>query len=124
MCFRLLSVLGFWDRAALGGATLEGIRGSGSDNASGVGEEVGNGHAVQVAVRRDGLDFDESKAEIFGRGCCDLFGVPGHGGVGFVGGGVEFNNGIAIVECKITDGVGVNRASNVLSHGGVSFAFV
>ena len=25
-CFHLFSVLGFWDRAALGGATLEGIR--------------------------------------------------------------------------------------------------
>lgn len=95
-----------------------------SDNAGGVGEEVGNGHAVQEAVGRDRLHFDKSKAEVFGRGSRDFFGVPRHGGVGFVGGGVKRYDGIAIIESEVMNGVGVDGASDVLSHGGYSFSVV
>lgn len=102
----------------------EGVRGGWLDNAGGVSEEVRNGHAVQVAFSLYRLHLDKGNAQVFGCGCRNLFGVLGHVGGGFVGGGVKFDNGLTIVEGEIMDGVGVNCASDVLSHGGYSFSVV
>ena len=80
-CVHLFSVLGFWDRAALGGATLEGIRvwyQALSWVAGGcVLDEVGYGHCVESVVGGGGFDHDEDAAKGRRVGCGHFGGVLG-----------------------------------------------
>ena len=125
-CVHLFSVLGFWGRAALGGATLEGIRVGGLAGVLGccIVEEVVDGHTVKLGVCFHRLDLDEGHAHCFGGGGRNFFGVLGKVGVRFAVGKIEGDECFGSVKSEVGDLVDGDGAGDVLSHDGVSFSFV
>lgn len=109
------------------GATLEGIRVEVSVGALGGGgcvlDEVGDGHGVEGVMGGGVFDRDEDAAKGCGVGCGHFGGVLDVG-VGFVRGAGQGDNALGRVHCEVGDVSGGDGASDVLSHGGVSFSFV
>ena len=70
-----------------------------------------------------GFDHDEDATKGCGVGC-GCFGRVLGGGVGLVHGTGQGDNTLGRVHCEVGDIGGGDGASNVLSHGSVSFSFV